>query len=377
MIKLSFLNLFRRKTRTLLSIIGIAIGVAAIIVLVSLVDGFTAEFNDVIGDFKAITVLQKNAQDQTLSRINVSFENKIETIPGVKAVVPELWFLPEKIDGEVTGLTSIAAPSIYGLDSDKFFATGSKGFIGELEKGAVLSNSDRGQVLIGKGIEEDYRKFVGSTIKINDKKFKVKGIMKADSDLVSNIIVMNLADARELTTFPNDQINSLTVFLVDPTKDKQIAQLIELKFDELQASTTADLAEEFESVIGNLRLLAIAVALISAIVAGIGIAKTMLVSALERFREIGSLKAVGWTNSNVMKMIMYEALFLGIIGGLAGISLGFIVDEILAQTLNLRYSISLFLLLSSFFFAVFLGLIAGLYPAYSASKLDPIEALRS
>ena len=377
MIKLSFLNLFRRKTRTLLSIIGIAIGVAAIIVLVSLVDGFTAEFNDVIGDFKAISVLQKNAQDQTLSRINVSFENKIEAIPGVKAAVPELWFLPEKIDGEITGLTSIAPPSIYGLDPDKFFSTGSKGFIGELEKGAVLSNSDSGQVLIGKGIEKDYKKFVGSTIKINDKKFRVKGIMKADSDLVANIIVMNLADARELTTFPNDQINSLTVFLVDPTKDKQIAQLIELKFDELQAFTTADLAEEFESVIGNLRLLAVAVALISAIVAGIGIANTILMSVLDRFREIGSLKAVGWTNSNVMKMIMYEALFLGIIGGLAGISLGFIVDEILAQTLNLRYSISLFLLLSSFFFAVFLGLLAGLYPAYSASKLDPIEALRS
>ena len=377
MIKLSFLNLFRRKTRTLLSVIGIAIGVAAIIILVSLVDGFTAEFNDVIGDFKAITVLQKNAQDQTLSRIDVGFENKIETIPGVKAAVPELWFLPEKIDGKVTGFTSISSPSIYGLDSDKFFATGSKGFIGELEKGAVLSNNDRGQVLIGKGIEEDYKKFVGSTIKINDKKFKVKGIMKADSDLVSNIIVMNLADARELTNFPNDQINSLTVFLVDPTKDKQIAQLIELKFDELQASTTADLAEEFESVIGNLRLLAVAVALISAIVAGIGIANTILMSVLDRFREIGSLKAVGWTNSNVMKMIMYEALFLGIIGGFAGIGLGFLVDEILAQTLNLRYSISLFLLLSSFFFAVFLSLIAGLYPAYIASKLDPIEALRS
>jgi len=349
MIKLSFLNLFRRKTRTLLSIIGIAIGVAAIIILVSLVDGFTAEFNDVLGDFKAIIVIQKNAQDQTLSRINVGFENKIETIPGVKAAVPELWFLPEKIDGKVTGLTSISPPSIYGLDSDKFFSTGSKGFIGVLEKGAVLSSSDRGQVLIGKGIEEDYKKFVGSTIKINDKKFKVKGIMKADSDLVSNIIVMNLADARELTTFPNDQINSLTVFLVDPTKDKQIAQLIELKFDELQASTTADLAEEFESVIGNLRLLAVAVALISAVVAGIGIANTILMSVLDRFREIGSLKAVGWTNSNVMKMIMYEALFLGIIGGFAGITLGFIVDEILAQTLNLRYSISLFLLLSSFF----------------------------
>ena len=123
MIKLSFLNLFRRKTRTLLSVIGIAIGVAAIIILVSLVDGFTAEFNDVIGDFKAITVLQKNAQDQTLSRIDVGFENKIETIPGVKAAVPELWFLPEKIDVEITGFTSISSPSIYGLDSDNFFAT--------------------------------------------------------------------------------------------------------------------------------------------------------------------------------------------------------------------------------------------------------------
>jgi len=188
---------------------------------------------------------------------------------------------------------------------------------------------------------------------------------------------MNIADARNLTNLPDDKINSFTVFLVDPSKDKQIAKLIELKFSkDLEAFTQADLAQQFESIIGNLRFMAIAVALISSIVAGIGIANTILMSVLERFKEIGALKAVGWDNGSIMKMILYEALFLGIIGGIIGILLGFTVDVIIANTFNLRYFISPTLLVLTFGFAVLLGVFSGLYPAYKASRLSPIEALR-
>ena len=205
MIKLSFLNLFRRKTRTFLSVAGIAIGVAAIIVLVSLVDGFTLDFDGVIGQFKAISVLEKDAQDQTLSKIDASFVSKLEALPYVKTAVPEIMFLPETIDGKAAGLDSISPPSVYGMDPDKFFSSGAVTFLGEIDKGSLIRNSDSGWVIIGKGVVDEYKKFAGSSIKINDTKFRVKGTLSSDSDLLAGIIVMNLDDAKKLSGFDDDK----------------------------------------------------------------------------------------------------------------------------------------------------------------------------
>ncbi len=377
MIKLSFSNLFRRKTRTALSVLGIAIGVAAIIVLVSLVDGFTDEFDDIIGSVKAISIMEKGAMDQTLSKLDDSWVQKLESISGVKAAVPEIMVMPKEIDGEIVTLSSTPAIQIYGMDVDKYFASGGAGWIGDVSKGTRIKNSDNGQVLIGQGVEEKFNKFVGSTIKINDTKFRVKGIFETDSDLVSGIIVTNLEDARGLSDYSADKISSLSVLLNDPTQDKRVGDLLKLKYgDDLEVYTTADLSEEIGSITGSLRLLAIVVALISALVAGIGITNTILMSVLERFSEIGALKAVGWTSENIIKMVLYESFFLGFIGGIAGIVLGYGVDISLAYLAGVRYSITPMLLIESFVFALLLGIIAGVYPAYKASNLDPVEALR-
>ncbi len=360
-----------------MSLVGIAIGVAAIIVLVSLVDGFTEDFNDLVSGFKAISVFEKDVPDNIFSKIDASFVQKMESISGVKYAVAEVVFIPEKIDG-VALLAAPGSVSAFGIDARKYYSTPQRGFIGDTEKGLNLDGSDLGYVVIGSQLAEDYGKFVGSTIKINDTKFRVKGILEEGSDLLGSLIVMNIEDAREVSEFPSDKIQSMSVFLSDPTQDKKIAKLIELKYaDDLQVYTQQDISEEIGGVMDSLRLMAVVVALVSSLVAGIGIANTILMSVLERFKEIGALKAVGWTNSNVMKMILYEAFFLGVIGGVLGIILGFIVDELLSSLVGIKYLISPSLLVTSFLFAVALGLVSGLYPAYQASKLDPIEALRS
>ena len=378
MIKLSFSNLFRRKTRTFLSVSGIAIGVAAIIVLVSLVDGFTSEFDEVISQLRGIMVIEKDAADVVFSHLDESFGPELESIPGVRAVIPEIWALPESVDDEAVGLGASVPPQVYGLDIQKYFSSNAKGWINELEKGTQIGSSDTGYVLIGRKIASDYGKFVGSTIKINGKSFRVKGILEGDSEAVSTIMAMNLSDARDITSFGNNEVTSFFVILNDVSADKRVASLIELKYpDDLMTLTQADISAQFDSIVGNLRLLAIAVAIISSIVAGIGIMNTILMSVLERFKEIGALKSVGWTSSNITRMIMYEAAFLGMIGGVLGILMGFGIDWLLAAAAGIKYLITPGLLVWSFGFAVTLGLIAGIYPAYYASRLDPIEALRS
>src|SRR3990167_6124392 len=140
MIKLSFSNLFRRKTRTFLSVSGIAIGVAAIIVLVSLVDGFTNQFDELVSQFKGIAVIQKDSGDNMLSKLDVSFGNKLESISGVRAAIPELFIIPQKIDGEAVGIDATGTKFIYGLDVDKYTVTGSKGWVSDLDKGSWLKS---------------------------------------------------------------------------------------------------------------------------------------------------------------------------------------------------------------------------------------------
>jgi len=99
-------------------------------------------------------------------------------------------------------------------------------------------------------------------------------------------------------------------------------------------------------------------------------------SVLERFKEIGALKAVGWTNDDIVKMVLYESGLIGVIGGLFGVILGVLASNSLI-IFGLETRVTLPLVLGSFFGAVFVGILAGVYPAINASRLDPIDALRS
>jgi putative ABC transport system permease protein len=376
MIKLSFLNLFRRKTRTFLAVLGIAIGVAAILCLVSVVDGVYAEFNNVISEFQGIFVMEEGAADQPFSQIDESYADKIRAFPEVKSVIREIWIIPDKIDNEPVSIQGFSATSVYGLDISESDRSGGAGWTAELKKGTKLKPSDNGQILIGEKFADDYGKFVGSKVKINDKNFRVKGIFAGNSELIESVIAMNLDDARELSDIPAGKVSSFTVALNDPSDDKRVKELIEFRFGEdLQAFTTSDFSEQFGSILGNFRLLVFFIAAISAIVAGVGIANTILMSIFERYKEIGALKAVGWTKENIIKMIMYESLAVGIIGGIAGLILGFIADVLLNAVFGLGYAITPALILQAFGFAVLIGIIAGIYPSLRAASLDPVEAI--
>ena len=376
MIKLSFLNLFRRKTRTFLAVLGIAIGVAAILCLVSVVDGVYEEFNNVISEFQGIFVMEEGAADQPFSQIDESYADKIRAFPEVKSVIKEIWIIPEKIDGESVGLQGLSALSVYGLDIAESERSGGAGWTTEIKEGTTLNPNDNGQILIGEKFADDFDKFVGSKVKINGKNFRVKGIFAGNSELIENVIAMNLEDARELGDIPAGKVNSFTVALNDPSDDKKVKELIEFRFgDDLQAFTTSDFSEQFGSILGNFRLLVFFIAGISAVVAGVGIANTILMSIFERYKEIGALKAVGWTSGNIIKMIMYESLAVGVIGGIMGLIIGFIADVFLNAAFGLDYAITPALILQAFGFAVIIGVIAGIYPSLRAASLDPVEAI--
>jgi len=382
MIKLSFLNLFRRKTRTILCLIGIIIGVLAMIGMISVVDGLFGEFNQLLSSMQGVTIIEKDAADEVFSFIPVSYEQKLENIRGVRVAVPEIWGLANTIDGKkvsvVSSGVSMSPPMIYGTDMQKYLQQTGKGLISiNVEKGTNLSPSDKGKVLVGGQLAEDHSKFVGSTIKINNKSFRVKGILKKESSTLASLIVMNLEDSREVLSISSDKVNTYHLDLSDPSEDQKTAEIINFKYGtEIEARTSADYSAQMSEILGSFRLSVFVIAGISAIVAGIGIVNTMLMSVLERYREIGALRAIGWTSNNIMSMILLEAMFLGVLGGILGIIFGFIAAQALHLFIGLPVLVSPVLIIETFIFALCIGLFAGVYPAFRASRLQPIEALR-
>ena len=149
MIKLSFLNLFRRKSRTFLGVLGIVIGVMAIIAIVAVVDGVYIEINDMIANYQGVFVWEKNTLDQTLSTVDIAVMDKIKGIRGVRNAVPEVWALPKTINGKSTGTFSMSSV-IYAADLAEYTKLKNNLMIGDIVKGSMLKPGDRKKIIISK-----------------------------------------------------------------------------------------------------------------------------------------------------------------------------------------------------------------------------------
>ncbi|MFH1696987.1 MAG: FtsX-like permease family protein [Candidatus Diapherotrites archaeon] len=376
MIKVAVLNIFRNKSRAVLSLLGIVIGVAAIITMVSVVDGMVGEVENAFSNMQGVTIFEEG-QIGIFSEIDISYGSKLEAIPGVESAVPTIVALANSVDGKSGSLTGVPTRLIgIGLEGQKM--KGAAGFSGEIVSGRELKAGDTKAVLISKQYAEDNDKFVGNRIKINGKAFKIMGTYETGSSILNTVMIMPIDDLRDLVGFANGKVTQYSLSLRTPEDDQKIAKIINFKYgDDLMARSASDFSSQIGDVLGSLRLLVGAVAAIAAIVAGVGILNTMLMSVVERFQEIGSLKAVGWTNNDIMKMILYESALIGIFGGILGIIFGIIGAGLIQDVAGLTTLVSPALILQAFFFALFIGVFAGFYPAYAASKMDPVDALRA
>jgi len=373
--KFALSNLLRRKSRTFLSIFMIAVGVLSIIAMVSLVDGLFQEIQSATGSLEGIMVLG-GEMGPLFSQIDEDYKNDIESVAGVKDVEPVVISMAQSIDGKSLQMEFMNMVRLIGTEFSNSADNSVSGVDGELVDGRSLKPGETGMVIIGTEIRENFSKFPGNNIKINGEKYKIVGVYKTGSAMQNSGIIMDIDDLRDLLAFPDNKVSAFSISLVNPSDIDRVAKLLEFKLpEELNIMNTAQFAESLASVLGNVRLMVFAVAAIAAIVAGVGIINTMLMSVMERFKEIGALKATGWTNSNVMRMILSESLLIGIIGGVSGVILGLILTMLLAPMTGFAMHVSIELMIETFVFAVGIGVFAGLYPAWKASTFNPIEAL--
>jgi putative ABC transport system permease protein len=230
--------------------------------------------------------------------------------------------------------------------------------------------------VLGAKVADNYDKAVGSQIEFSNMKFRVIGIFETGSLLTDNIIYIPIDAAREITGKSDDVVSMVYVELNDPKDAEDVAKKINFKFDEIEAKTGAGFAEDIGGLLSSVDAFFVIISSIALFVGALGIINTMLMSVMERYREFGILRAVGWTRDNLMRLIFYESFFIGIIGSVVGCVLGYSATMAMGAMMGLKPAATPGLMATAFILGILLSIIGGLYPAYRASRLDPIEAIR-
>ena len=376
MIKIIISNLLRNKRRSFLTLLGILIGVAAIISLVSVSVGLTQRSAELLTSFQGIFVLEEGAVDMPYSFVEEEYLNDLKRVPGVELVVPEIWGSANSIEG-LNGDSPLSNfLFIVGIDP-KIAGNYEAAPYYSVTEGRKLTSNDRNSVVVGSTLADMFDLSVGKTLKINGKTYTLIGIFETNNMLMSLLVITNIETAREVTGFKEGYYSNFQVVPNNPGDLKLVKQRIESRFEgKLQAISMQDSAELITSFISNLSVALWFISGIAGVVGGIGVMNTMLMSVMERIQEFGVLKAIGWRNKDVMTMIVMESILLSLIGGIIGVIIGFLVSTLVSYYTSIPSAIDLGLIMQAMFFALIMGVVGGLYPAYKSSMMSPIEAVK-
>ena len=385
---LALKSIRHRKLRSWLTVIGIVIGVAAIISLITLSRSLEGTIEHQFEQFGAnrILVSAKGFQGPgTLSQgLTIEDVETIEKISGLEYVIPSVFRSAEVIYKGQTGFTLVGGmPSEYYEDFYK--DTGI-----ELQEGRNIKEGEKYVAIIGARVATDmFEKevHVGDKIEMGHKEFRVVGIIEEVGNAQDdNQISIPLDAAREI--FNEEEAVDVIIVQVDVTEEiPQLQEKIERELEDkrndtnFQVVTAAQILEQIGQVLGIMQIVLVGIAAISLIVGAIGIMNSMYTSVLERTKEIGIMKAIGARNKDILILFLIESGLIGFVGGTIGVGLGAALAYAVGYfSKNAGFTINIqiepLVLLFGLLFAFIVGIIAGILPAWQASKLKPIDALR-
>ncbi|VVB82042.1 MacB-like periplasmic core domain protein [uncultured archaeon] len=393
-------NLRHRGLRSWLTILGVFIGIAAVVALITMGNGLR---DAVTGQFSTLSTDKLVIQNAgtglgppgstTITKLNEHDVQIINQVSGVEEVVPRLIRVVKIIFnknadfGYITSIPNNAKQQQIVYDSANL----------KINDGKLLGPEDSGKIILGSDVAKGdvFGKQInlGNKILIQGKNFEVIGILKPSSSLqINQVIFMNEKDLEDLLGIKNEY--DMIVVQVSDSKDAEaVADRIKevlrkdrkekIGEEDFSVQTPLEAISSVSTILNIINLIVAGIAAISLLVGGIGIANTMYTSVLERTKEIGTMKAIGAKNKEILYIFVIESGLLGLIGGIIGAVLGIGLAFLVSAIANSIFGINLFvvqlsypLIFGSIGFAFAIGFISGLMPALQASKLKPVEALR-
>jgi putative ABC transport system permease protein len=360
-------GLTRRPVRTGLTLVGISIGIAAVVALVGMAWGYEKSIGkqlDVIG----IDVVVSNMGGGVMPKVyDASLQDKIAKLPRVADVTSVLM---QMLSVEDAPMMMISGREWGGFTWSQLTVI----------DGRMPKDGKEPAVVLGRLAAEVLGKKVGDTVQLEAEELAVVGIVDGKAVVENGAIILPLAVMQEATG-NQGKVNFIDVRVTPGTTKEQVAELCR----EIKAIFPEGRAMVASEVVGSsqgfriARAMSWSTSLLAIIVGVLGVMNTMLMTVFERTHEIGILLAVGWKRSRIVSMVLWESALLGFLGGVAGVALGAIGLKILGATPTMRSMLepdfSPKLLLISVGIAVVVGVISGLYPAWRSSRLSPSLAI--
>ncbi len=365
-------NMARRRVRTSLTIFGIVVGIFAVTVMGSMTEYFNAMIDNARqGAGESIIVSPKGGIRATLSTADVG---RIERVPGVKAAVPQLSTFFESL-----GSVSFGPPDqVIGMPPEQINQLWKPE---DLAEGRWLERGDAYQMVVGTSIAKKEKLKIGSILNWRDKDFQIVGLLKETQTAPDGWLIAPLDIVQKTIKRPN-LITQINVVPEDPAHATALAAQIQDRVDNVKVQTLDEQLDAIEQALAVFNAILLSSAVLAAIIGGLAVVNTMIMSVSERTPEIGLKKAIGATNGNIVGEFLLEAAVIGLFGGVIGFLLGWGMAALLnvgaSEALGgaAIFKITPRLALIAIGLAVSLGVLAGLVPAWNAARLDPVIALR-
>lgn len=405
-LKHAFWMVLHSRIRSWLTILGIVIGVASVVAIMSIGGGMQQTMNNQLGNLGGdiLTLIAghsrgfsmfhgggrehgENGGEATATTTEVVIDNTdLQALKGI----PDIALIDTNIKGnvKVSYLGKSGTVSLNGVDQKVW----SRITTSTIKEGRFLDSADQNVVVIGGKLASSYfDKPIGinQMVTIEDNVFRVVGIL----DDTSNSIYMPIQMAYQMLT---DKTNGVYDSIVIKVKDQNtlnetiskiekrlmIVRHVTAKNMDFSISSRMEMQQARSQMMSSMNAFLIALAAVSLIVGAVGVANTMFTSVLEKTKEIGIMKAIGARNRDILSIFLLNSALIGLVGGFLGIILGTILSGVLPALLGqvnmLRGGtfVSINSMIIAISVSVSIGLIAGFLPAYQASRLKPVDALR-
>lgn len=397
-IRIAFKSLQRNKTRTFLTMLGIIIGVAAVITMLAIGQGAKKIVEDQVSSMgtNVITITSNFNSSASTARAAAGSGTlvKVEDVDAIKSQVKGVRYASVVVRswGQIKYGSMNWRTSVQGSDVDYFYIRDMQTSQGNFFTSNDVRSGSKvcviGQTVYSNLFGEDDP--IGKVIRIRNIPVKVVGVLKAKGQNVmgsdqDDVIIAPYTMV--LTRFMGDHRPSLMINVSAESKDmipvvqQDILNLMQQRHrdttsDDFWVRTQTDMAEASATVSNTLTVLLASIAGISLLVGGIGIMNIMLVSVTERIKEIGIRMAVGARKRDVLLQFIIEAVSISILGGFIGIGLGYVAARIVGQANNWTVSVTPWSIILAVTFSGAIGIFFGWYPAKKAANLNLIDALR-